>query len=64
MDDPEQRSAAVAAYGELTYERMRKSLNDPKRIDRTFHTLIPGWLVRQFNRLAPKKGWVELRGVV
>jgi GMP synthase-like glutamine amidotransferase len=64
MDDPEQTKAAVAAYGELTYARMRRSLNDPKRIDRTFYTLIPGWLVRQFNRLAPNKGWVELKGLV
>jgi GMP synthase-like glutamine amidotransferase len=64
MDDPEQREAAITAYGELTYERMRKSLNDPKRIDRTFYTLIPGWLVRQFNRLAPNKGWVPLKSLV
>jgi GMP synthase-like glutamine amidotransferase len=64
MDRPEQKDAAIAAYGEVTYERMRRTLNDPMRIDRTFHTLIPGWLVRQFNRLAPKKGWVELGGLV
>ena len=64
MDRPEQREAAIAAYGEVTYERMRRLLNDPMRIAKTFRTLIPGWLVRQWNRLAPTKGWVELQGLV
>ncbi len=64
IDRPEQSQAAIAEYGELTYARMKKSLDDPMRIERTFRTLIPGWLVRQFNRLAPHRGWVELSSLV
>ncbi len=57
IERPEQIEACIAAYGELTYRRMRRSVDDPTRIARTFETLIPGWLTRRFNELAPARGW-------
>jgi GMP synthase-like glutamine amidotransferase len=54
---PEQTKAAIDAYGELTYQRMLKSLDDPERLERTFERFIPGWLVRKFNELAPGRHW-------
>lgn len=57
---PEQKKACIDAYGEVTYTRMLKSLDDPKRLARTFDTLIPGWLERQFDALAPSRGWKPL----
>ena len=47
----------VEAYGELTYRRMLTTLDDPMRLARTFALLIPGWLARRFNALAPSRGW-------
>jgi GMP synthase-like glutamine amidotransferase len=60
IERPEQMAACVAAYGELTYERMRRSLDDPARLGRTFDTLIPGWLDRGFDELAPSRGWAAI----
>jgi GMP synthase-like glutamine amidotransferase len=57
---PEQTKACIAAYGELTYQRMLRSLEDPARLQRTFELLIPGWLVRRYNALAPERGWREV----
>jgi hypothetical protein len=55
---PEQTRAAIDAYGEVTYARMLRSLDDPTRLERTFRKLIPGWLNRAFDR------WAERRGLV
>lgn len=57
---PEQAAAAHAAYGEEMYRRMLRTLDDPERLARTFALLIPGWLVRRFNALAPARGWRPL----
>jgi GMP synthase-like glutamine amidotransferase len=57
---PEQAAACVAAYGQLTYERMLASLDDPERLARTFAALIPGWLDRAFDALAPRCGYATL----
>ena len=54
---PEQTAAAVLAYGELTYARMLKSLDDPSRLVRTFERFIPGWLDRKFDELARARAW-------
>lgn len=54
---PEQAAAFVEAYGELTYRRMQKTLDNPMRLARTFALLIPGWLARRFNALALARGW-------
>jgi homoserine O-succinyltransferase/O-acetyltransferase len=54
---PEQAEKVVEAYGDLTYRRMLKTLDDPMRLARTFALLIPGWLTRRFNLLAPHRGW-------
>lgn len=60
---PEQIAAVKAAYGELTYQRMLKSLDDPERLARTFELLIPGWLARNFDALAPARGWKPVTSI-
>lgn len=53
-------AAVIEAFGEVTYRRMLKTLDDPQRLARTYALLIPGWLVRSFNALAPARGWNPL----
>ena len=57
---PDQAAAFKAVYGEVTYRAMLRTLDDPRRLARTYALLIPGWMVRRFNRLAPDRDWVEL----
>jgi homoserine O-succinyltransferase len=57
---PDQAAAFREAYGDETYERMLKTLDDPTRIARTFSMLIPGWMVRKFNGMAADRGWREV----
>jgi GMP synthase-like glutamine amidotransferase len=54
---PEQATACIEAYGELTYQRMLASLDNPERLARTFEVLIPGWLDRAFDGLAARRGY-------
>jgi GMP synthase-like glutamine amidotransferase len=54
---PDQAAAFREAYGDETYERMLKTLDDPNRLARTFAILIPGWMARKFNLMAPAHGW-------
>ena len=53
---PEMAKAFKEAYGDELYNRMIKSLSDPDRLAKTFALLIPGWLVRRFNEIAPHRG--------
>ena len=57
---PEQAEAFKATYGELTYQAMLRTLDDPRRLARTYALVIPGWLHRRFNRLAERRGYCEL----
>ena len=57
---PDQAAAFKATYGELTYKAMLRTLDDPRRLARTYALLIPGWMVRRFNLLAPMRSWVDL----
>lgn len=57
---PEQAAAFKAAYGELTYQAMLRTLDDPRRLARTYSLVIPGWMIRRFNMLAPFRGYNEL----
>jgi homoserine O-succinyltransferase len=57
---PEQAAAFKAVYGEMTYQAMLRTLDDPRRLARTFALVIPGWLVRQFNLLAPPRGYAPI----
>ncbi len=57
VSKPDQAAAFREAYGDLTYERMLKTLDDPNRLARTFAMLIPGWMVRKFNGMAAAHGW-------
>jgi GMP synthase-like glutamine amidotransferase len=57
---PEQAAAFKAVYGEVTYQAMLRTLDDPRRLARTFALVIPGWLVRQFNSLAATRGYVPI----
>jgi hypothetical protein len=60
IERPEQAQAVIDAFGELTYRRMLKTLDNPDRLARTFALLIPGWLARRFNALAPARGWAPI----
>lgn len=57
---PEQAAAFKAVYGEVTYQAMLRTLENPRRLARTFALVIPGWLIRQFNHLAPSRGYAPL----
>lgn len=57
---PDQAAAVIQAYGELTYVRMLKTLDDPMRLARTRALMVPGWLTRRFNALAEERGWRTL----
>jgi GMP synthase-like glutamine amidotransferase len=57
---PEQAAAFKAVYGELTYQAMLRTLDDPRRLARTYALVIPGWLVRQFNLLAAARGYAPV----
>jgi GMP synthase-like glutamine amidotransferase len=57
---PEQAAAFKATYGDSTYNAMLRTLDDPRRLARTFALVIPGWLVRQFNQLAPSRGYAPV----
>ena len=54
---PDQAAAFREAYGDETYERMLRTLDDPSRLARTFAILIPGWMTRKFNAMAGANGW-------
>lgn len=54
---PEQAKAVIDAYGDVTYQRMLKTIDDPTRLARTYNLLLPGWLARSFNGLAFSRGW-------
>jgi homoserine O-succinyltransferase/O-acetyltransferase len=60
LERPEQAEAVTETYGELVYQRMLRTLDDPTRLARTYALMIPGWLTRSFNALAPARGWVPL----
>jgi hypothetical protein len=57
---PEQAAAFKATYGEVTYQAMLRTLDDPKRLARTYALVIPGWLARKFNEIAMFRDYVEL----
>ncbi len=57
---PEQAAAFKAVYGEVTYQAMLRTLENPRRLARTFALVIPGWLTRQFNQLAPSRGYAPV----
>lgn len=53
----DQAEAFIDAYGAVTYERMIMTLDNPRRLAKTFTQMLPGWLVRKFNMLAEDRGW-------
>jgi GMP synthase-like glutamine amidotransferase len=57
---PEQAAAFKATYGEVTYNAMLRTLDDPRRLARTFALVIPGWLARHFNELAVSRGYAPV----
>lgn len=57
---PEQAAAFREQYGELTYQAMLRTLDDPRRLARTYALVIPGWMARRFNELAKGRGYNEL----
>lgn len=60
LERPEQAQAVIETYGLLLYRRMLKTLDDPTRLARTYALVLPGWLTRRFNDLAPVRGWNPL----
>jgi homoserine O-succinyltransferase/O-acetyltransferase len=57
---PEQAAAFKATYGEVTYQAMLRTLDDPRRLARTYALVIPGWLTRRFNLLSAHRDYCEL----
>lgn len=57
---PEQAAAFKATYGEDTYQAMLRTLDDPRRLARTYALVIPGWLTRKFNEIAASRDYIEL----
>jgi len=57
IQKPEHAASVQDVYGEVLYERMISSLENPERLARTFALCIPGWLAGRFNELAPSRGW-------
>ena len=57
---PEQAAAFKATYGEVTYQAMLRTLDDPRRLARTYALVIPGWLARKFNEIAMFRDYIEL----
>ncbi|APR77765.1 Hypothetical protein A7982_03112 [Minicystis rosea] len=57
---PEQAAAFKATYGEETYQAMLRTLENPRRLARTYALVIPGWLNRRFNMLAPSRGYAPV----
>lgn len=57
---PDQAAAFKATYGEVTYQAMLRTLDDPRRLARTYALVIPGWMTRQYNLLARTRGYAEL----
>jgi hypothetical protein len=57
IEKPESEAAFKEAYGDLTHERMLRTISHPERIDRAHREVVPGFLRRHFNRLAPAHGW-------
>jgi GMP synthase-like glutamine amidotransferase len=57
---PDQAAAFKATYGEVTYQAMLRTLDDPRRLARTYALVIPGWMIRRFNALALERGYAEL----
>lgn len=57
---PEQAAAFKATYGEVTYQAMLRTLDDPRRLARTYALVIPGWLTRKFNEIAALRDYAEL----
>ncbi|MEZ4302593.1 MAG: hypothetical protein R3B70_47125 [Polyangiaceae bacterium] len=59
---PDQAAAFKATYGEVTYAAMLRTLDDPRRLARTYALVIPGWLARKFNLAAPERGYRPIPG--
>ena len=57
---PDQAAAFKATYGEVTYQAMLRTLDDPRRLARTFALVIPGWLTRKFNLAALERGYHQV----
>jgi GMP synthase-like glutamine amidotransferase len=60
LERPEQAKAVIETYGEIIYRRMCKTIDDPARLARTYALLLPGWLARNFNAMAPEHDWAPV----
>jgi homoserine O-succinyltransferase/O-acetyltransferase len=60
LEQPIHAAAFRDAYGEETFQRMHRTIRNPLRVARTHAELIPGWMRRRFNALAPHVGWVPI----
>jgi GMP synthase-like glutamine amidotransferase len=57
--EEERRNAIVEEHGEARYNRMIRDLANPQKIQRTFDTLIPGFLDNAIEALAPVEAVVN-----
>lgn len=60
IDDPDHEAAFREAYGDVTHERMIRTVDNPERIDRTHRVVLPSWFRRRFASLAEHRGWAPL----
>jgi homoserine O-succinyltransferase len=52
IDDPDHEAEFREVYGDLTHERMMRTVDNPERIDRTHRVVLPSWFRRRFAELA------------
>ena len=62
LTHPAWAATLEATYGRLAYAKMLRAASDPRRVPRTCAEMLPGWLTRQFNRLAAARGHEPLPG--
>ena len=60
VEHPEHAAAFKAMHGEGTYQAMLRTLDDPRRVARTYALVIPGWMTRRYNLLAEARGYASL----
>lgn len=54
--DPEEKEKTIALLGEARYVEFMESVQNPNRLLRTYRAVLPGFLMRSFNRLMESYG--------
>ncbi|NUM79784.1 GMP synthase [bacterium] len=54
--DPDEKLHIIEILGKKEYEKLIQSLNNPRKLLRTYKTILPGFLVRSFNGMSGHYG--------